>query len=122
MLTISKEQMESLSALTRRRYVEKTVPSLRKLFPEQTEKQSDEELRAAVEQGVDRAGKYKITGGREVTLFINFMFGIGKDFDSQAANEWMKKLLEHTDLEQNEKMDTICKRVQARNAANKNQT
>ena len=115
MLTIRKEQMDELAGVTHRRYVEKTVLHLRNLFSEQAAKQPDSELRALVEEGIVRAKKYHITDGRELTLFINLMIGLDRNFETQPANGWIRQLLEHPELQPDEKMDMIYHRMQAMN-------
>ena len=115
MLTIRKEQMDALSSVMRERYVAKTVLHLRKLFPEETKKMPDTELRPLIEEGLNRARGYQVTSGREVTLFIDLMVGIGKNFETQPANAWIKGFLEDPELDQSEKMNLICKRLQAMN-------
>jgi hypothetical protein len=113
MLTIRKEQMEALNAVMRERFIEKTMRHLRDLFPEETKPLAEPDLRAFVEDGMKRAGGYSIVSEREVTLFIDLMMGLGKDFEAQPNRDWIKRVLVNPEFDEQEKIDVIYQRLQA---------
>jgi hypothetical protein len=111
MLTIRKEQKEKLDAVMRDRFVVKTVRHLREVFPDVLAAKSDKELVALIEEGIQRAEKYGITGEREVTLFIDLLAGLGSDFANQRPYRWIVRILNDAEYGPPEKMELIYRRL-----------
>ena len=109
MLQIRKEQMDVLDACMLRLFVDKMIVHMREVFPEETKDKDRQELRGLVEEGVKRASGYGITEEPQVALLIDLMVGMGHDFEKQTP--WMEKILLKETLNQQEKMDIICKRL-----------
>jgi hypothetical protein len=117
MLAIRKEQLDTLNAAMRERFIEKTLLHLREVFPEKTKAQEAKDLRAQVEGGIKRAASYRITGEREVTLFIDLLFGLGQDFDGRREFLRLQLILRDRELSQTNKMDLIYKKLEKANLA-----
>jgi len=68
-----------------RDFEKRMVAHLRECFSEQCADLGDEELRAIVAYGRERAALYGIDLERHVCLYIDLMFGVGRDFDEDPA-------------------------------------
>ena len=110
MLRIREEQMKILDANMMERFIEKMTAHLRSVFPEKTDEKDNQELRDWIEKGIEKAATFEITEEREVALFIDLMTGMGAGFEKQKP--WIEKILLKETLNQQEKMDIICKRLQ----------
>lgn len=112
MLIIRKVQMDALRAASRQRFVKQTVQHVRRVFAEQVAKMPVTEVTHLVEEGIRRASAYRITEKREVTLFVDLVFGLGRDFDRRAGLPWIRDTLANPELDQHEKMGLIYKRLE----------
>ena len=112
MLTIRKEQMTLLAEHMREIYVQKTLKNLAKLFPEDPKAQDETAMRALIKEGIVKAAGYGITGERETSLFIFLMQEHGAGFEKQKDKRWMQRILLNEELEEEQKMDLLYKRLE----------
>ena len=112
MFTIRQEQMDHLGASKREEFVESTRQNLEQMFPYEPSIKDEPVVRSLIEFGIERAGQYGISRGREVMLFIFLVQDMGRDFEKQSNNVWVQELLADTELEEQEKMDLIYARLQ----------
>lgn len=113
MLKIRQEQMDVLDACMLEGFIEETIVHLRQVFRETCGKESDEDLRKRVEEGIAEAALYDITSEREVVLFIDLMVDLGPGFQKQEPNLWMEGILTDETLDQHDKIDAIYTRLDA---------
>lgn len=104
MLVIRDEQMDTLQQHAEADFVRRIMSHLREHQDAEVYRLSDEELRARVEYGIEKARSYRITWEKEVTLFVQLMFSTAPDFDMQD-NIWV--ILTDEFEEPNEKMDYL---------------
>jgi hypothetical protein len=107
MLIIRSEQMDSLNAHMRERFIKETVAFVRDIFPEQTDQMQTGEMRRFVQEGIEKAARYNILSERDVTLFIALMMGLGVEFDSQEENSRIHGILSSPELDQQEKINLV---------------
>jgi hypothetical protein len=91
MLTISKDQMNTLSKVQEERFVKKLVHYTREEFPDETMNIADEDLNAICSQAISKTRGYGITEKTDICRFLNFMFIYGFEFDAELL--WAKKIL-----------------------------
>jgi len=107
MLRIRPEQMDVLNQHMLKIYIEKIIKHLRETFPDKTQEKTNEDLEGFINDGIKRASGYEITEEREVTLYIDLMMILGKNFEQQRSHLWILKFLKRQDLNQHEKMELI---------------
>jgi hypothetical protein len=112
MLTIKKEQMNALGDHMREDYIKRTLRNLAELFPDDPAVRDEPAMRALIEYEIGRAEVYSITRQREVSLFIFLSKDLGADFEKSPENRWMEEILLDEELEEQEKMDVIYKRLE----------
>ncbi len=92
MFTIRAEQTKVLNADLRRRFVERMVAHIREFFPRQFAALGELAVREWIEDGIARAGRYRIRAERDVCKFIDIMIVFGREFDT--AEPWAARILE----------------------------
>lgn len=104
MLTIRAEQMEALREGVRRRFEQRMLLHLRSAFPRYVEGFSEDELRALVRSGMERAEGYGISSAPDVARFIEYLLCRGPRFDRVAA---VSRILRARSLGGAAKMDLV---------------
>lgn len=100
-LRLRPEQMEAFAQAARKRFEDRMVRSIRRLFPEVWKKAGEERTRARIRFGIERAARHGIEEDRDVRRYIHLMLRCGDDFDSTA---WAREILAEKDAEPNDKM------------------
>jgi hypothetical protein len=112
MLTIRKEQMAALSTYMRESYFLQTRQKLARLFPDDPRIKDRPTMRTLIEEGIRQAAAYRMVEQRAVTLFIFLLFDLGVGFEKQPSKRWMQRILLDKELDAQEKMDVIYKRLE----------
>jgi hypothetical protein len=93
MLKITREQLQAFERLSRQRFVEETIDHLYQFTPVHARSLRSERLRSIIELGIHRALKHGFTQCGPVRLFIEVMFTLGSDFDSDPQYPWVATLI-----------------------------
>src|SRR5262245_30209914 len=90
-MVIRSEQMEALSANSYGAFEAKVEAHLNRCFPDECASMGEENVRATIRYGLERARSYGITANREVCLYIDVMMVFGRDFDRELS--WASEIL-----------------------------
>lgn len=93
MLTIRKEQVAVLSAAEVEKFIDRVATHVTKFFPDQVKALGEEKTREAIRYGISQAAVYGIKAEREVCLYIDLMFALGRDFDKDPAVSFASVIL-----------------------------
>jgi len=93
MLTIRKEQFDEIGRRLAHRWEDTMVLHLETFFPERCAELGEQGVRDAIELGQKKAAKYDIHTERDICKFLNFMFALGFDFDTDPEYPWAKEIL-----------------------------
>ncbi|WP_437986496.1 hypothetical protein [Sorangium sp. So ce117] len=93
MLIIRRHQKAAFAALQRDRFLVQTAAYLRRWHGPACEALGDAELRAFIEEGVVRAGRYGVTLEHHVVQFLDWMLDVGAGFDADPAHPWIARIL-----------------------------
>jgi glucose-6-phosphate 1-dehydrogenase len=107
MLVIRDEQIEALDESMLRSFRNHMVSHLRKACPERTSGMSDEELRALIQGGIDRAESYEIFEDEDVRRFLEYMLILNPDFDQDSSFPEIQEILNDEEMDGTEKMDEV---------------
>ena len=107
MLVIRDEQIEALDESMLRSFKNHMVSHLRKVCPEETSGMSDEELRALIQGGIDKAESYEIFEDDDVRRFLEYMLILSPDFDQDSSFPEIREILNNEEMDGTEKMDEI---------------
>lgn len=92
-LTISEQTMAAFSNEAIRRYEDKMVVHLSKLFADRFQQLTEPVVRRVIRCGIARAERYGFVNEDNVCDFIDMMFAYGRDFDTSPVTSWAGKVL-----------------------------
>ena len=107
MLVIRDDQIEAFDESMLRSFKNRMVSHLREACPEETSDMSDEELRALIQGGIDRAESYQIFEDDDVRRFLEYVLILSPDFDQDSSFPQIQEILNHEEMDGTEKMDEI---------------
>lgn len=82
MLKIRKEQMDELAKVPLGNFENGMVEHVKRFFPKYHDVMGEPAVRKTIRYGVDRAEEHGFTTERDVCQYINLMFLLGSDFDT----------------------------------------
>jgi hypothetical protein len=106
MLVIREEQLQMLSEARRREFELRMVEHLRRVYPEWTQPQSTDRLRAFVQHGMQSANRYGFKVELDIARYLHVMHSLGEDFDRSPEHAWAHALLT-SELPPSRKMDRL---------------
>jgi hypothetical protein len=96
MLTIREDQLEVLERAALRHFEDEMAAYSRELSPALCRTLEERQLRVALKQAMDRAGRYGFTNRGPMRLYIELMFFCGSDFDTDPQYPAIGELLRST--------------------------
>ena len=93
MLKIRKEQYEELGKISLKRFENSMVKHIKEFFPKYYEIMGEPTVRKAIQYGFERAGSHGFTSERDVCLYINLIFLLGSNFDTDLQLSWVSAIL-----------------------------
>ena len=106
MLVIRKEQMAVFLRLQLKEFEDKTCERLLKLKPDQCRKLGEKAVRKSIQDGIERSFQYGIKTERDIARYINIMYTLGFDFDTDPRYPWAADILKSPS---ETKVDRLCK-------------
>lgn len=107
MLTITEEQISSLSQAPLKQFEQDMFIYLSENFPEDTKDKSKQELQTLIHNGIEQAEKYQIEFEDDIRRYLEFIVMYAEDFDKNPDTAWAHKTLHSEKLDGTEKMDLI---------------
>lgn len=108
MLRIRQEQMEEFNRCEAVKFENRMVEHLEENFPEECEEMGEEAVRETIRYGISRADSYGIEFEQDVCNYVNLMFVLGRDFDTDPGLPWAKRILNDPELDHpTDKMDAL---------------
>jgi hypothetical protein len=111
-LKIRAEQMEVFKEAARRAFEERATAHLERCFPERCTELGEEGVRASIRDAVERSQRLGLVFEYDIERYLNHMYALGFDFDSNPAYPWVQELLSDTSLEPAVLMDVLSERTQ----------
>ena len=93
MLTIRKEQVDSLKSIPTTRFQEEMIEHIKEYFPKQYEILGKDKTVNAIQYTLERAKSYKFTTKRNACLYIGLAFMLGSNFDLDPQYPWATNIL-----------------------------
>jgi hypothetical protein len=72
----------------------------------------EDAVRQSIRAGIRRAGTYGIRAEYDVVRFIDLMYLLSPDFDSDPTTLWVHRLLDDPDLRAADKLNVIYRRLE----------
>src|SRR5262245_59344525 len=97
MLLIREKQLQALADVEQARFVQEMVERVRRHLPHHFDALGHEKTQRAVEYGIDRARFHEIVSVPGVTAYVQLLFVLGPDFDSDPQLPWATAILREGD-------------------------
>ena len=107
MLNIRNDQEVALNLSMKEKFILEVIEHIEEIFPEKIPDMEEDAKRKLVEDGIEKADYYDITGEREVLLFIDMLIGTEGTIESLEDKDRLEAILTNDDLDQASKMDLV---------------
>jgi hypothetical protein len=107
MLIIRREQVDAFSPLIRKKFVDEVLEYIRGYYPEDCEALGDEQMRRAIDFGIDRAAAHGFDIKGDVCSYITLMFSLGSYFDEDPLVPWAAEVLEDNETDRSTVMERL---------------
>jgi hypothetical protein len=109
MLIIRQEQMDEFIRIAAKSFEDWMLVHLKNFFPDEYQALGDPEVRETIKYGIGKAESYSITTERDVSKYIDLMFALGQDFDTDPDLTWVQEILQDETLpDPEERMNRLC--------------
>ncbi|MBK5291553.1 MAG: hypothetical protein JJE04_07765 [Acidobacteriia bacterium] len=98
MLIIRKEQMEVFQSAGAPHFPVRMTIYVQEVFPDQSERLTEEGVRRAVQSAIERAKHRGLTNQDGARLYIDLLFRLGWGFDTDPQIEWAGRILSDPQL------------------------
>ena len=95
-LRIRDAQMKVFAGVYENGFRLRAAAWLRETFPDQCAEFGDGEIRAIVETALEHASRHRIAREVDILRWLNLMFALGFDFDTNPDLPWVREVLEDT--------------------------
>jgi len=116
-MKIHKRQLQAFGKAVEEMLECRLVAHAERLWPERCERMGRETVRQWVRAGVRRARGCGIEAEYDLSRFVDLLFLLGRDFDTDPAAAWAGEILQATDVPAAERLDRIFARAEAHLAA-----
>lgn len=106
-MIIRKEQFDAFEEAMRRNFENEMIGHIKKFAPARASSIGDEGVRDVVVKGVDQAELYDFDRRGSVCLFIEMMFMLGSEFDTDPQYPWAAEILGDAQTEQMDRADRL---------------
>jgi hypothetical protein len=104
--------MEVFKEAARRAFEERAITHLERCFPERCAELGEEGVQASIRDAVERSHRLGLVFEYDIERYLNHMYALGFDFDSNPAYPWVQELLSDASLEPAVLMDVLSERTQ----------
>lgn len=94
MLRIRPEQMAAMSEYMTQRFEDRMLVYVRSRYSQQCEGLDEPGTREWIRQGIKHSKEYEIVSERDVCGYIELMFELGRDFDTDPNRPWAGTILQ----------------------------
>jgi len=107
MLKIRKEQNDELAKVAVKRFEDRVLVHLKKFWPDECKELTEQGVHKSIRTGIDNAGKYGIKTEYDVARYIDLMYTLCFDFDTNSQAPWASRILNDANMDAREKMDKL---------------
>jgi len=107
MITIRGQQIDDIKQKKVENFIEKANQFLRNNYSDKTDPMTNTQLNGIIENAINRAEKYDIITEQGIISFLEFMFSMSLDYDSNPKTGWTKTILNDHFLSEPEKIMSI---------------
>src|SRR5437868_2035323 len=94
MFVIRQKHLEALERAASDRFMQEALAYLEETFPSHWTYAGENNVRAVLTRGVQRARSHRLTSERNVLQYVSLMFLLGSGFDQDPQYPWVAQLLD----------------------------
>jgi hypothetical protein len=106
-MKISAQTMQGFSDRAYKDFEDRMVRHLVEFFPDQCKELGEVSVRALIRKGEKTASGYLLDAEQDVCLYVDLMFLLGEDFDTDPEIPWANAILTEQPEDPEEKMDRL---------------
>ena len=114
-MRISKNHMSGLRDAAVRDFENRMVPFLYEHFPEESEVLGEDGTRVRIRKGIHRAAQYEIVEEHDVCLYIELMYVLSEEFNSDPNYPWAREILVNQQQDPSDRIESVydmCEQLQ----------
>ncbi|MGD0524213.1 MAG: hypothetical protein ABSE49_03660 [Polyangiaceae bacterium] len=111
MLVIRREQLDVFEEAARAHFVRRAVEHLQRTLPAHCASMTPGALRASARHAVTRARSYGITAEVDVLTYLNVMYMLGFEFDTDPRFSWASEWLREPEVQGHAKVRLVFERA-----------
>lgn len=105
------DQIRALTQVTRKGFEQRLYEQLAKYWPDECARMGEWHVRRMIRNARHSAMTYGIETEYDILRFLNVMFAVGKDFESNPDCRWMVQQLEDKRFDPTSSLDIVCRRI-----------
>ena len=110
-MKIRDEQMEALAAAMESPFYERTIRFLREHWADECAGREDDDLKRTIARALRRVRGYGLDSEQDAVRYLNLMFRLGSEFESDPRYAWVSELLADTQIPAEHKLELATARV-----------
>jgi hypothetical protein len=107
MLHIRKEQYEELGKISLKRFEDSMVEHIKEFFPENYDALGEAVVRNVIKYGVDRVEAHGFETEPDANMYIDLMFLLGSNFDTDPQLPWVATILEDESMDDTGRIERL---------------
>jgi hypothetical protein len=111
MFKIRQQQMELMNQKKAEDFESRVYTYLMKTYPETLKRTPKDDVQKSIQAGIKRAAVYGMIAEYDVARFIDLMYLLSPDFDSNPNTSWIRTVLDDPEIHPGEKMDLIYEKA-----------
>jgi hypothetical protein len=110
-LLIREAQMAALGEAAAERFALVAAKHLKQVLPEECAEMGDTAVRDSIDLAIRKAESYGIHEQLDILVYLNLMYVLGFDFDTDPELPWAGELLRDKELDPGSKVELLWDRV-----------
>jgi hypothetical protein len=98
MIVLRREQIEAFSGERERRFEEKALRHLLAFVPQRCAELGEAAVRESIRTAIRKSRAHGVESERDVLHYLNVMYWLGFEFESDPAYPWAREILENRSL------------------------
>lgn len=107
MLEIRSEQLQVLRSPCEDHFVQRLVQHLQRAWPQRCEALAASFIRESARVGIERAQSYGFITERHIAQYVDLMYALDWDFDTDSNRPWAASILRDLTLSPQSKMEHL---------------
>jgi len=111
MLTFRNDQITEIRRIKDDKFVQKVQNFIKLNYPVRTSSLTEKEIDQSIRLGMKRAKAYNLLSEKSMLAFIELMYTLTEDFDTNVNTRWTKSILSDSNLSESQKLTSIINKL-----------